>query len=84
MHRPPPGLDLAAVRGDHVANPVAVRPIGEREYITVAVAEDVDRRVVDGAGATPDVRDDGEAGQPSREGPGDVVRHVLVEARDPP
>ena len=69
---------------DDVANPIAVRPVGQCEHVAVAVAEDVHRRVVDGAGPTPDVRHDCEAGQPTREGAGDVVRHVLVEARDPP
>src|SRR5512133_2612361 len=60
---PPPRVDVDRARREDVAHPLAVRAVGQGDHVAVAVAEEVDRRAVDAAGAAPDVRDDREPGK---------------------
>src|SRR4051794_31186876 len=78
----PAGLDVDRARREHVAHPLAVRAVGQRDDVAVAVAEEVDRRVADAAGAAPDVRYDREAGKPAGGRPGGTGRDVEVEPRE--
>jgi hypothetical protein len=80
----PARLDLAAPCSQDVADPIALRSVGQRKDVATAVSKDVHRRAVGTTGATSDVDDDRESRHPSRQAAGDAVRHTAVEVSELP
>src|SRR6476659_2006303 len=77
-------LDRRGPGGEDVLHPLHVRPIGQEEEVVVASLEDVDRRLVLVSRLPAGVRQDGEAGEPPREGAGDRVYVAVHAATDAP
>ena len=76
----PAGQDLAPAGRDDVADPLALAPVGQRDDMAVAVAEDVHRDAVGRARTASDVREDRKAGQVARDVRQHRVRDLEVEA----
>jgi len=77
-------LHLALAGGEHVAHPLALGAVGQRDDVAPVGAKQVHRRPVRTAGAPAYVRDYREAREPARNTARDRVGHHEIEPRQGP